>query len=68
MNIAGLLAILDIVLSAVKGLIPGKGGTIVSLSDTFVRIAQAAASAYQAEVGQPLDLSKIPPETPLPPG
>jgi hypothetical protein len=38
-------------------------GTYAGLSDAFIVILQSGLAAYNAEVGQPLDLNKIHPET-----
>lgn len=62
-KVATILAIID---AALKGLsaVPIVGGP-AALADIFVSIVQNGMAAYQAETGQPLDLSKIPLETPV---
>lgn len=52
--------ILQIIQGALEGLtlVPGVG-TIAGVAEIFVKILNAGMSAYQAEVGQPLDLTKI---------
>jgi hypothetical protein len=59
--------ILTIIQAALGGLtlIPGVG-TVAGVSEIFVKILQTGLAAYQVEVGQPLDLTKIPIETPVP--
>jgi hypothetical protein len=41
-------------------------GTGAQLGLVFETILQHALAAYQAEAGQPIDLTKIPIETPVP--
>jgi hypothetical protein len=38
----------------------------IALEQTFQKILTNALAAYQQETGQPIDLSKIPQETPVP--
>lgn len=65
--------ILNIISLALKGLTVASsftpiGGAVaagVSLEQVFQGMLQNALQAYQAEVGQPIDLSKIPLETPV---
>ena len=62
-KVATILAIID---AALKGLaaVPVVGGA-AQLADIFVSIIKNGMAAYQAETGQPLDLTKIPLETPV---
>ena len=55
-----------IILAALKGLqlVPPIAGA-ASLVGVFADILVKAQTAYTAEAGQPLDLSKIPLETPV---
>lgn len=55
-----------IILAALQGLqlVPGVGGT-AALIGVFANILVNAQNAYAAEAGQPIDLSKIPLETPI---
>jgi hypothetical protein len=59
--------ILAIINAALQGLtlVPGIGGG-ATLALTFETILKNALAAYQAEAGQPIDLTKIPLETPVP--
>jgi hypothetical protein len=58
--------ILLIIQTALAGLAAVPGGAVLSAEGmAFVKILQAGVSAYQAETGQPLDLTKIPLETPI---
>ena len=58
--------ILLIIQTALAGLAVVPGGAIISAEAmAFVKILQAGVQAYQAETGQPLDLTKIPLETPV---
>jgi hypothetical protein len=59
--------ILAIINAALQGLtlVPGIGAG-ATLGLTFETILKNALAAYQAEAGQPIDLSKIPLETPVP--
>jgi hypothetical protein len=54
--------ILLIIQSALAGLgsLGGTTGTDTKLTAAFVGILQSALAMYQAETGQPLDLTKIP--------
>lgn len=61
-----LLAILDVALSTVGGIIGGPIGGGLKLADAALKIAQHANAVYQSETGQPIDLGKIPAETPVP--
>ena len=63
-KLSTILAIID---AALKGLsvVPIVGGP-AALADIFVSIIQNGMAAYEAEAGQPLDLTKIPLETPVP--
>jgi hypothetical protein len=55
-----------IILAALQGLsmIPVIGGT-ASLIGTFANILVKAQAVWQAETGQPYDLSKVPLEAPV---
>ena len=55
-----------IILAALQGLqlVPGIGGT-AAVVGIFANILVNAQNAYAAEAGQPIDLSKIPLETPV---
>ena len=59
--------ILMIIQAALTGLsaVPGIG-SIPGLAELFLKILQNGLAAYQAETGQPLDLTKIPLEQPVP--
>jgi hypothetical protein len=59
--------ILAIINAALQGLsiIPGLGAP-VAIEQAFQSILTNALAAYKAEAGQPIDLSKIPLETPVP--
>ena len=59
-----ILLILETALNAL-GKIPVIGGD-AALAAALIQIVQAGMAAYQAEAGQPLDLSKIPQEQPVP--
>jgi len=37
-----------------------------AIAESFMKIIMAGLQAYQAETGQPIDLTKIPLETPAP--
>lgn len=56
-----------IILAALQGLqlVPGIGAS-AAIIGIFASILTNAQAAYQAEVGMPVDLSKIPLETPAP--
>ncbi len=56
----------SIILMALQGLslLPVVGGT-ASIIGVFANILVKAQAAYQQESGQPIDLSKIPLETPV---
>lgn len=62
-----LQTILAIINAALQGLtlVPGLGGG-AALGLVFETILQHALAAYQAEAGQPIDLTKIPLEAPVP--
>ncbi len=61
-----LLSILTLIDAALKGLslLPIVGGPS-ALGDVFLNILRGGLSLYQQEAGQPLDLTKIPQETPV---
>ena len=56
------LYIIEAALAAIKGKVSGKK---VETSDAFVRIVRAGYQGYQAEVGRPLDETRIRPFEPL---
>ncbi len=59
--------ILVILQTALTGLAVVPGGAVASGAGlAFVQIIQNAVLVYQAETGQPLDLTKIPLETLVP--
>ena len=58
--------ILIVIQTALAGLAAMPGGAVLSAEGmAFVQILQAGVSIYQAETGKPLDLTKIPLETPI---
>ena len=63
-KLSGILAIID---AALKGLalFPVVGAP-AGLADVFLNILRGGLSAYEAEAGQPLDLTKIPLESLIP--
>lgn len=63
-----LQTILLIIQAALTGLslVPGPVGAIDKVGLVFYGILINALTAYQAEAGTPLDLSKLPLETPVP--
>jgi hypothetical protein len=63
-SISGILQMLSIALNALTA-IPVIG-TDAALAGVFINIIQAGMKAYSGATGQPLDLSKIPLETPVP--
>lgn len=60
--------ILMIIQAALQGLasLKGKVGVDAEIASAFTTIIQNGMAAYQAAAGQPLDLTKIPLETPVP--
>ena len=59
--------ILAIIQAALAGLAAVPGGAVASgVGLAFIQILQNGMAAYQAETGQPLDLTKIPIETQVP--
>lgn len=62
-----LASILTIINLALQGLsvIPVIG-LEAQVGQAFLTILQAGLNAYHAETGQPIDLTKIPPEAPIP--
>jgi hypothetical protein len=60
-KLSNILLIID---AALKGLalVPGVGAP-AGLADVFLNILRGGLAAYQAEAGQPLDLSKLLPES-----
>lgn len=62
-SITFILTILQIALSALET-VPAIGGD-VALADAFISIIQNAMNAYHAAAGAPLDLTKLPLETPV---
>ncbi len=63
MNPTTLFELLQLVVGLIGSVF---GGPKVDQASYFVLIAQKAAAAYEAEVGQPLDLSKLTHEDPIP--
>lgn len=63
-----LTTILAIVNAALQGLtiVGGPVGAGAALGTVFENILLNALQAYQMETGQPIDLTKIPLETPVP--
>ena len=63
-KLSNILLIID---AALKGLslVPGVGAP-AGLADVFLNILRGGLSAYQAEAGQPLDLTKLQVEDQLP--
>ena len=61
------LLILTIIQAALAGLstLKGAAGQDAVLASTFTTIIQNGMAAYQSATGQPLDLTKIPIETPV---
>lgn len=59
--------ILALIQAALAGLqaVPVTAGA-AALASVFLGIFQNATALYQAEVGQPFDITKIPFETPVP--
>jgi hypothetical protein len=64
-KLQNILSIINIVLGALSA-IPGLGVPI-QIEQAFQGILTKALAAYQAESGQPIDLTQIPPEAQLPP-
>ena len=62
--VTNILTILTIALSAMSA-IPVIG-TDAALAAVFLKIIQTGMAAYTGATGQPLDLTKIPLETPAP--
>ena len=63
LSISSILSILSIALNALST-IPAIGAD-AALASVFINIIQAAMNAYHAAAGAPLDLTKIPLETPV---
>lgn len=63
-SVSSILTILTIALGALSS-IPVIG-TNAALAGVFLKIIQAGMTAYTSATGQPLDLTKIPLETPVP--
>jgi hypothetical protein len=61
--LARFLTIIDIALKATSNVVGGPIGAGLSIADALEQIALHAAQAYAAETGQPIDLTKVPPET-----
>jgi len=57
-----ILAILDLGLKSAGALTGGPLGAGLSLADALLLIGVHAKAVYEAETGQPYDLSKVPPE------
>lgn len=56
-----ILAMLDGILEAAGGLLPG-----AAFADLLLKIVQKGAAAYEAHTGQPIDPSLIKPIEPIP--
>jgi hypothetical protein len=54
------LAILELALGTAAGVLSGGASADVKLVATLLQIALHANSVLQAEIGQPIDMSKIP--------
>ena len=66
-SLSKLQTILLIINAALQGLtLVPVVGTAAQLGLVFETILKNALAAYQAEAGQPIDLTKIPLETPVP--
>jgi hypothetical protein len=63
-KLQNILALINIALQGLS-LIPGLG-TIIGLEQIFQKLLMTGLTAYNQEVGQPFDLTKIPVETPIP--
>jgi hypothetical protein len=63
-SVTFILTILQIALQALST-VPAIGAD-VALASVFINIIQQAMNAYHAAAGVPLDLSKLPMETPVP--
>lgn len=62
-TVTEILSILSVALNALSA-IPAIGGD-AALASVFLTIVQHAMGAYTAAAGAPLDLSKLPLETPV---
>jgi hypothetical protein len=62
-NISFILTILQVAMTALQT-IPAIGGDI-KLASAFISIIQNAMNAFHSAAGVPLDLSKLPLETPV---
>lgn len=60
------LLIIQSALTVLSSQLSGKPGTVVNIADAMVDIVAKAKTIYEAETGQPLDVSKIKPFVPLP--
>jgi len=62
-----LLSIADLAASGISAVTTGTPiGAGASMADILIKMGQHAAAAYEAETGQPYDLSKIPQEDLVP--
>lgn len=61
-----ILAYLELVASTTANSVPGVIGAGAGAADILIKIAQASAKAYEAQVGQPMDLNLLQDVTPLP--
>lgn len=61
-----LLMILDIGLKVTAGIVGGPLGAGLTVAQGLEQIALHANAAYQQEVGQPINMTKVPPELPVP--
>jgi len=60
-----LLTLLGIVASAIADSATGKVADGAEAAEYFLKIAQAAANAYQAQVGKPIDPTLLHQEAPI---
>jgi hypothetical protein len=60
-----ILTILNAALTGLSAVNPAIGGAALAV-EQFVKIIGAGVQAYHLETGQPIDLLKIPLETPAP--
>lgn len=64
-KLALLFSILTIAANTIGTVLGTPIGADIKIAGALVQIAQHAFAGYQAETGTPLDLSKIPAETPI---
>jgi hypothetical protein len=66
MGVELILEILQAALGGLAALGKSKVSVDAGIATSFVAIVQKAQAAYEAATGAPLDLTKIPIETPVP--